>query len=88
MLVLDIKKRNRDYGIITWVYTQDYDIMTLFNKSEYLDFEFEGTLFKNKKVSYIYRRFSLGKKRIESIKDFNKLALIKKENVIIIKPIK
>jgi hypothetical protein len=88
MIVLDIKKRNREYGIITWAYSQDYDLMTLFNKSEYLDFEFEGELFKNKKVSYKYRRFSIGKKRLESIKDFNKLSLIKKGKVILIKPIK
>jgi hypothetical protein len=88
MIVLDIKKRNREYGIITWPYSQDYDIMTLFNKSEYLDFEFEAELFKNKKVSYKYRRFSIGKKRLESIKYFNKLSLIKKGKVILIKPIK
>lgn len=87
MIVLEIKKRNREYGIITWAYSQDYDIMTLFNKSEYLDFEFEGKLYKNKKVSYKYRRFSIGKKRLESIKDFTKLSLIKKGKVILIKPI-
>ncbi len=87
MIVLEIKKRNREYGIITWAYSQDYDIMTLFNKSEYLDFEFEDKLFKNKKVSYKYRRFSIGKKRLESIKDFTKLSLTKKGKVILIKPI-
>ena len=88
MIVLQIKKRNRDYGIITWAYSQDYDIMTLFNKSEYLDFQFGDKLFKNKKISYKYRRFSIGKKRLESIKDFDKISLIKKGKVIFIKPIK
>ena len=87
MIVLEIKKRNREYGIITWAYSQDYDIMTLFNKSDYLDFEFEGKLFKNKKVSYKYRRFSISKKRLESIKDFTELSIMKKGKVILIKPI-
>ena len=88
MVTLEIKKRNRDYGIITWAYSQDYDVMNLFNKSEYLDFEFEGKIFKNKKVSYKYRRFSIGKKRLESIKDFDKLTLSKNGKVIKIKPVK
>lgn len=87
MVTLNIKKRNRDYGIITWAYSQDYDIKKLFNNSEYLDFEFMGKTFLGKKISYKYRRFSIGKKRLESIKEFDKLYLSKKGKLIKIKPI-
>ncbi|MFS4492911.1 hypothetical protein [Maribacter sp. 2308TA10-17] len=87
MIVLKIKKRNRDYGIITWAYTQDYDIMTLFKKSKYIDFKFEGKLYKNRKVSYKYRRFSIGKKRLESVSEFDKLSLVKKGKIVLIKAI-
>jgi len=86
MVIVDIKKRNRDYGIITWAYSQDFDVMTLFNKSERLDFNFQGKLFKGKKISYKYRRISIGKKRLESIKEYNKLSLEKKDEVVFIKP--
>jgi len=64
---LEIKKRNRDFGIITWPYSQDFEVKTLFDLKETINIEFNGKVFKNRKVSYKYRRFNFGKKRIESM---------------------
>lgn len=64
---IEIKKRNQDFGIVTWPYSMDYEIKTLFGLKESINVDFNGKLLKNRKVSYKYRRFSVGKKRIENL---------------------
>lgn len=66
-ITLEIKKRNRDFGIITWPYSLDFEIKTMFELKETINIEFGDKIFTNRKVSYKYRRISIGKKRIESL---------------------
>ncbi len=74
---LEIKKRNRDFGIITWPYAYDFEIKTMFDQQEIIDIEFGNKNFIRRKVSYKYRRISIGKKRLQS--------LDKKKNFILTK---
>lgn len=79
---IEIKKRNRDFGIVTWPYTQDFEVKTLLELKDTINIEFEDKLFKNRKVSYKYRRFSIGKKRLESLAKNKFFVLSKsKENI-------
>ena len=55
-----IKKRNRDYGILTWELSDDFDIKTLFKNQGSIYLDFDGKV-KLKKVDYKYRRLSIGK---------------------------
>ncbi len=61
---IEIKKRNRDYGILTWPYQLDFEIKTLFELKEICNFEFDGQELLSRKVSYKFRRIAIGKKRI------------------------
>jgi hypothetical protein len=79
---IDIKKRNRDFGIITWPYSLDFEIKTLFDQKNRIDLLFNDKPLKNRKVSYKYRRFSIGKKRIESMGEKKYFILSKKGNSI------
>jgi hypothetical protein len=65
---LELKKRNRDFGIITWPHTKDFEIKTLFKDIERVNVEFGDKVFNNRKVDSKYRRISFGKKRMTSIK--------------------
>ncbi|MBA7495580.1 hypothetical protein ES702_06167 [subsurface metagenome] len=83
MIILELKKRNRDYGLITWPHALDFDVKTLFDQSEKLNFEF-GNKILTRKISYQHRRFSIGKKRLESLK---KISLSRKGKLISIQPV-
>ena len=81
---IEIKKRNRDFGILTWPYSLDFEVKTLLDLKETIDIEFDGKYLKNRKVSYKYRRFAIGKKRIESLGKKKFFILSKSKDKIII----
>lgn len=82
-LKLELKKRNRNYGIITWKLNQDFEIKTLLKNSDTVNIEFENKVYSNRKVDYKYRRIPFGKKRMENIKkDFIQITM-KKGNLIV-----
>lgn len=82
-LKLELKKRNRDYGIITWKLNQDFEVKTLLENAKTVNVEFNNKVYLNRKVDYKYRRIPFGKKRMEKIKnDFINLK-IKKGNLIV-----
>lgn len=87
MIVLDIKKRNRNYGIITWPYSLDFEIKTLFNLSETIYIMVEDKIIGIRKVSYIYRRISIGKSTINMYLNTNKVSLIKTNGIFVLKAI-
>jgi hypothetical protein len=86
MIILKLKKRNRSFGIITWEYKQDFEVMTLFNKRDRIDYKFNKKIYNNRKVDYKYRRISFGKKRMKTLVDYDYISLIKTNNIIVIKP--
>jgi hypothetical protein len=63
---IEIKKRNLDFGIITWPLAMDFEVKTFFELQDKINLEFNGQPLPERKVSYKYRRFSIGKKRLES----------------------
>ncbi|QMU64562.1 MAG: hypothetical protein GKR88_09890 [Flavobacteriaceae bacterium] len=82
-LKLELKKRNRDYGIITWKLNQDFEVKTLLGNAKTVNIEFNNKVYSNRKVDYKYRRIPFGKKRMEEIEnDFINLK-IKKGNLIV-----
>lgn len=86
-VTVEIKKRNRDYGIITWPYSIDFEVKTLFNLKEHITVIVGGKTLENRKVSYKFRRFSIGKKRIETFfPTTSRIAIIKEENNYRIEP--
>ena len=76
---IEIKKRNRDFGIITWPYSMDFEVKTFFELKDKINIEFDEKLLPERKVSYKYRRFSIGKKRIESFEK-KKFFILTKSN--------
>jgi len=76
---IEIKKRNKDYGLLSWSKEQDFEVMTLFNKSDYLTFVVDNGKPKRKKISYKYRRISIGKKTMEN-NSKSKLFVLSKSN--------
>ena len=56
-----IKTRDKQFGLFSWTKDLDFDILTLFNRQEQIVFLVTGKE-RSKKVSYKYRRFTLGKK--------------------------
>jgi hypothetical protein len=86
-VIIEIKKRNRDYGIITWPYSLDYEVKTLFNLKEHVTVVVGDKTLENRKISYKFRRFSIGKKRIQTfLPSTSKIAIIKENNTYRIKP--
>jgi len=82
-LKLELKKRNRDYGIITWKLNQDFEVKTLLGNAKTVNVEFNNKVYSNRKVDYKFRRIPFGKKRMEKIKnDFINLK-IRKGNLIV-----
>jgi len=79
---IEIKKRNRDFGIITWPLSLDFEIKTLFEQKNRIDLLYNDKTLKNRKVSYKYRKFSIGKKRLESMSDKKYFILSKKGSAI------
>lgn len=83
LLKLELKKRNRDYGIITWKLNQDFEIKTLLGNAKTVNVEFNNKVYSSRKVDYKYRRIPFGKKRMEKIKnDFINLK-IEKGNLVV-----
>ncbi|MGO3720006.1 MAG: hypothetical protein ACTJGD_11780 [Mesonia hippocampi] len=82
-LKLELKKRNRDYGIITWKLNQDFEVKTLLNNSKTVNVEFGDKVYLNRKVDYKYRRIPFGKKRMTKIKNDHIILTIKKGNLVI-----
>lgn len=66
-LKLEIKTRNRIYGILTWKVSQNLEIKKLLSNSNFVKIEFANKLYPERKVDYKYRRISFGKKRMEEI---------------------
>ncbi|MCU0446448.1 MAG: hypothetical protein MUE85_16200 [Microscillaceae bacterium] len=79
---IPIKKRNRDFGIITWPYSFDFEIKTLFAMQNEIDVEFNEKILKKRKVSYKYRRFSIGRKRLEVVENKQYFLISKNEDLI------
>ena len=67
LLQLELKKRNREYGIITWKAVQDFEVKTFLRKSNKVNVQFGKKVYSNIKVDYKYRRISFGKKRMTNI---------------------
>jgi len=82
-LKLELKKRNREYGIITWKLSQDFEVKTLLSNSNTVNIEFGKKLYSNRKVDYKFRRIPFGKKRMTNIKNDHVLLSIKKGNLVI-----
>ncbi len=79
---IKIKKRDRDYGLFTWGKYEDFDIITLFEKKDDLTFIVANKEPKRKKVSYKYRRFTLGKKLLNEYKSAKYFIIKKNKNII------
>lgn len=84
MIRLEIKKRNRDYGIITWDSTQDSKIKEFFNEVDIVDFQFDETLRKKSKVNYKYRRFNIKKTILNANCNSNTIVLTKYKKIVVI----
>lgn len=83
MVKIQIKKRNRDYALFTWPKTNDFEILTLFGgQKQYIDFSVQGREPKTKKISYKYRRFTLGQKVFSDAKNAKYFVLEKGRNHI------
>ena len=82
-LKLELKTRNRNYGILTWKLSQDFEIKTLLGNAKSVNIEFANKLYPNRKVDYKYRRIAFGKKRMEKINKDNVALTIVKGNLVI-----
>lgn len=78
---LEIKKRNRQYGIITWSLAEKSLVEKFFKNVASVDIEFHDKIYLNRKVDYKYRRISFGKKRMESIENDFVILKIKNNNL-------
>lgn len=85
-IIVEIKRRNRDYGIITWPYSLDYEVKTLFNLEEFITVKIGSKVLENRKVSYKFRRFSVGKKRIDTYFPSEKISITKEKDYYILQP--
>jgi hypothetical protein len=81
-LKVPVKKRNIDFGIITWPYALDFEAKSLFGQKDRITIEYDGKLLQNRKVSYQYRRFSIGKKRIEAAKNKEYFVITKRDGFL------
>jgi len=66
---LELKKRNKTYGILTWSLKQDFEIKTLLQNSKTVNVQFGDKVYSNRKVDYKYRRIAFGKKRMEKVQN-------------------
>ena len=85
-VIVEIKRRNRDYGIITWPYSLDYEVKTLFNLKESITVKVGNKVLENRKVSYKFRRFSIGKKRIDTHFPTTRISIIREQDYYILQP--
>lgn len=81
---LEIKKRNRDYGLLTWSITNDEEVKRLFDNKDSIVFSFEGKPLK-RILSYKYRKLSLGKRRVNKNENAKFFILTKKNGEVEIK---
>ena len=82
-LKLELKKRNRNYGIITWQLNNDFEVKTLLNNLKTINIEFGEKVYSNRKIDYKYRRLPFGKKRMEKIKNDYVILSMSKGNLVI-----
>jgi hypothetical protein len=80
---LELKKRNRTYGIITWKLNQDFEIKTLLGNLKAINIQFMDKVYSGRKVDYKYRRIAFGKKRMESIKSDYVILKMNNGNLIV-----
>jgi hypothetical protein len=71
IIKLEIKRRNREYGIVTWPYAMDFEVKTLMQQKDIIDIKVGNAVLPNHVVSYKYRRFNIGKKLIRKAGDVN-----------------
>lgn len=81
---LELKRRNRDYGIITWPYEKDFEMKTFLENKPTVTIEFKGRTYSDRKVDYKYRRMPFGKKKMENFKDNQFIVLTKKNGKVIV----
>jgi|GEM_PF-2087671 len=82
-IVIPINNRNRQYALLTWPKFLDADIEELFDKKETIRVSIKGEKKeKTKKVSYKYRRFTIGHKVLDQFKLDNHFVLERKGDVI------
>lgn len=80
---LELKNRNRTYGIITWKLNLDFEVKTLLGNSQTVNIQFNGKVYSNRKVDYKYRRISFGKKRLEKVQNDFVLLKVEKNNLVV-----
>jgi hypothetical protein len=75
---LEIKKRNRDFGIITWPNSFDNEVESLFDRKESINIEIGDKIYRNRKVSYKYRKFSNREEKDWNLSGQEKIFFLKK----------
>jgi len=83
LLKLELKKRNREYGIITWESVQDFEIKTFLRNSNKVNVQFGKKVYSNRKVDYKYKRIAFGKKRMTNINNKYVLLSMKDGNLVV-----
>ena len=83
LLKLELKNRNREYGIITWKIAQDFEVKTFLRNSNKVNVQFGKKVYSNRKVDYKYRRIAFGKKRMTKINNEYVLLSMKGGNMVV-----
>jgi len=82
---IPINNRNRQYALFTWPIFLNSEIIALFNNQETIDVSVRGAKKQTtKRVSYKYRRFTIGHKVLRQFKLQTHFSLERKGNVIYI----
>jgi hypothetical protein len=63
LIIVEIKKRNRDYGLFTWTADLDEKMKKMIPERGSLKINFDGKMI-TRKVSFKYRKFSISKKKL------------------------
>lgn len=74
-IAVEIKKRNRDYGIITWSFRQDDEVKSMLLEKKVVPILVGDRLLGDRKVDYKYRRISLPKKYFEQYPKSEQISL-------------
>ncbi|SHG26379.1 hypothetical protein [Flagellimonas flava] len=83
---LELKKRNKSFGIITWPFSMDETIRDFLKSNPTIDIMFENQLYPNRKVDYKYRRISFGgKSKMKKLQDSNYITLEKQKKHVLVK---
>lgn len=84
-IIIPINNRNRQYALFSWPQSLDSEIKTLFNNQDTINVSIKGEKKeKTKKVSYKYRRFTIGHRVLDQFKLQTHFSLEKKGEVIFI----